>query len=367
MPLDEIDRPLLVFVLVFLVAFLLGQVALDVGPRLGEARQAEGLVDVLGHREGVALEVLELHLDQVALGDEMFLFLIFIEKPAVDLEDVGLDLLVGDVFQAQGLDGVGEEATGALEDRVGVAHQVDELRVGIHLDQRAHPPRVRGVLAEELRPAGIPERDLDEAFEHGLEDGPLLLGDRVEEEVALAIVHPVFREIPEIVIGIGHHVREGEFFLLGQVDLQFHVVGRPFVGHEEGHVFLEKRLAPEHEVGEDGLVGRRVAEMLVAGEDVVDERRAAPPMAQDEERVVLDGPRGATLLVAAVLEWFQEAQEAADAFREEVFSPKALVDFPSGGDGLEGGPVGAHQRVDRQLAEFDESHVSSSLLSGFRP
>ena len=49
------------------------------------------------------------------------------------------------------------------------------------------------------------------------------------------------------------------------------------------------------------LVGRGVAEVFVLGKDVVDEGCSAAPMAEDEERVVLQGLVGKQLLILPVL------------------------------------------------------------------
>ena len=65
------------------------------------------------------------------------------------------------------------------------------------------------------------------------------------------------------------------------------VVSRTLIRHQERHVLLEEGLSPQHQVREDGLIGRRESEMFVASEHVVHESRAAPPMAQDKERIHL--------------------------------------------------------------------------------
>ena len=191
----------------------------------------------------------------------------------VDGEDVGFHLRGRDVLELERLDGVGEEAAGGLEHGVGVADEIDELRIGEHLHQFAHTARVGRILTEELRAARVPQRDLDKLHKRFFEHAKLLGRDVVEEQILVGILLHVAREEPEVVVRVGHHVSQGELLLLRQVDSQFHVVCRTFVGHEPAHVFLEEGLSPHHQVREDGLIGRIVAEVAVTGEDIVHECR----------------------------------------------------------------------------------------------
>ena len=99
---DELDGAWLVFVAVFLVAPL----ALDVGAdgRLGlfPAGQAQLLVDVLSGGIGIALELLEPDLVEIAFGDEPFLVLIGSIETWIDLDGVLLYLVVTDVLSFSG-------------------------------------------------------------------------------------------------------------------------------------------------------------------------------------------------------------------------------------------------------------------------
>ena len=209
------------------------------------------------------------------------------------------------------------------------------------------------ILAEELRAVRVPQGNLDELDERVLKRLQLLRRDVVEQEVLVGILLLVLGEEPEVVIGVGHHVGQGKLFFLRQVHGQFHVVRRALVGHQPAHVLLEERLPPHHEVREDGLVGRVVAEMAVAREDVVHEGRAAAPVSQDEHGVVLQGFVGQELAVAFVLQRRQRGQQAADGLGQPVFAAVRRVDDAPGGHRLEGFPIGTYQRVDWQFIKFE--------------
>ena len=82
--------------------------------------------------------------------------LVLVIQLGVNGKDILFQLFVADVLKLQGLDGIGEETARALEHRIGIAHQVDELGVGEHLDQLFHAARVGRILAQELSAVRIP-------------------------------------------------------------------------------------------------------------------------------------------------------------------------------------------------------------------
>ena len=172
---------------------------------------------------------------------------------------------------------------------------------------------MRRVLAEELSAMRIPQRYLDELDEGLLEQLQFLRRDVIEQEVLLGILLLIFREEPEIIIGVGHHVGQG-----GQVYGQFHVVRRTLVGHQPAHVFLEERLSPHHQMRKDGLISGVVAEMAVTREDIVHESRTAAPMTENEERVVLQGLVGQEFFVALVLQGSQRRKQTADSLGQPI-------------------------------------------------
>ena len=268
-------------------------------------------------------------------------------------QDVLLQFLGRDVLQLQGLDGVGEEAARALEDGVRIAHQVDELGIGEHLHQLLDAPRVRRVLAEELGAVRVPQGNLDELDKRVLEQLQLFGRDVVEEEVLLRILLLVLGEEPEIIIGVRHHVGQGELLFLGQVHGQLHVVRGALVGHQPAHVLLEEGLPPHHQVREDGLIGGVVAEMLVARKDVVHEGRAAAPMAEDEHGVVLQRFVCQQFVITLVLQGGQRGEEAADSLGQPILVAVSGVYLSPGGHRLEGFPVGSHQGVDGEFIKFE--------------
>ena len=84
--------------------------------------------------------------------------------------------------------------------------------------------RVRRVLGEILRAAGVPQTDLDNLHELLLEFALLRLGDVLEGEIAVAELHHLTREEPEVIVGAGRHIRERELLFLRQVGRQLHLI-----------------------------------------------------------------------------------------------------------------------------------------------
>ena len=74
------------------------------------------------------------------------------------------------------------------------------------------------VFREELCAARVPERDFDELCECFLERLQLLGGDALEEHVAVAVLLHVFRQEPEVVVRVRHHIGQREFLFLRKVD-----------------------------------------------------------------------------------------------------------------------------------------------------
>ena len=106
------------------------------------------------------------------------------------------------------------------------------------------------------------------------------------------------------------------------------------------------------------LVCRVVAEVLVAGKDVVHERRARPPVSENENRIVEQGAVGQHLAVALFLDGGKRREQAADGLCQAVLAPVGRIDITAFRDGLERMPVGADQCVDGEFVEFEKSHGS---------
>ena len=148
-------------------------------------------------------------------------------------------------------------------------------------------PSVRRILGEILRAACVPKRDLDATHEC-LFVGRFLFGSNLlEGEIAVAVVNHPLGEVPEVVVGVGHRIIERKLFFLRRIGRQLHAVGGAMVRNEDIHHELEEWLPEHHQVWKYGLVGGRVPEVLVLREDVVNKGCSRPPMAKDEQRVVL--------------------------------------------------------------------------------
>ena len=99
---DELDGARLVLVLVLLVPPLALDIGADGWLSLVPAGQTQLLVDVPGGGIGIALELLEAHLVEVALGDELLLLLIGTVQARIYLDGVLLYLVVADTLQLSG-------------------------------------------------------------------------------------------------------------------------------------------------------------------------------------------------------------------------------------------------------------------------
>ena len=246
------------------------------------------------------------------------LFVGFVKK-GVGIEYVLLHFFVGDMLQFEGLDGIAVEGARAVEDGIGIADEIDELCIGVHLQDFPDASGVWWVLGEELCAASIPQGDAYHAVEGLAECTLFFFCSGFEGEEAAGIFHHAFRKNPKVVVGVRAGILEGEFLFLWQVGSQFHVVGGTLVGHQPSHGGLEEPLSEHDEVWKYRLVGGAVSEMFVAGEHVVYKGGAATPVAENEHGVVLERFVGKCLAKTAVLYKRQCRKQAANGFGEEEF------------------------------------------------
>lgn len=278
MLIDELHGTWLIFVFVLLIAFLFAYIGFDGRTGFFPSRNLKLFVDLTCSLQSIGLEFLKLHLIKVSFGDELLLLLVGLIKLGVGFQNVDLHLLLAEVLQFERLNGIVVETARTFEHGVRITHQVDELRIREHLDQSLNTAGVRRILGQILGAAGVPERNLDQFQERFLEHTEFFGRNLLERQILVAIFLHAFREEPEVVVGIRHHVRQGKLFFLRQIGSQLHVVGRTLVGHQPAHGLLEHRLSEHHQMRKHGLIGRGVAEMFVLGENVVHERRAAAPV-----------------------------------------------------------------------------------------
>ena len=100
-------------------------------------------------------------------------------------------------------------------------------------------------------------------------------------------------------------------------------------------------------MGEYGLVGRAVAELFVAGEDIVYECGAGTPVAEDEDGVLRHGLACQAGGIAALLQRGKGGEQAAHGLREMVFLLPRAIYFAVLRDLAEGFPVGTYQGIYR--------------------
>ena len=89
-----------------------------------------------------------------------------------------------------------------------------------------------------------------------------------------------------MVIGIRSHVGKCELLLLRLVRIEFQRIGRSAVRHHSLHAPAEERSAAKHQMRENRLICRTIAELRVLGKHIVDECGSAAPMSDDEHRVL---------------------------------------------------------------------------------
>ena len=221
---------------------------------------------------------------------------------SINRKNVFLQFFIADVLQFQRLDGIGEEAACRFKYGVRVTHQVYEFSVREHFYQLFHTSGMRRIFAEELCTVGIPQRNLDEFGKGFFKHFQFGIADIIEQQVLICIFLHVFRQEPEVIVRVGHHVSQGKFFFLRKVYGQFHVVCRAFVRHQPAHVLFEERLPPHHQVREYCLIGSIIAEVLVAREYVVHERGSTAPVSEDKYRIMFQWLVGQQLFVTFVLQ-----------------------------------------------------------------
>ena len=86
--------------------------------------------------------------------------------------------------------------------------------------------------------------------------------------------------------GPQHH--HGELLLLRTIEADGDVVLRALLRQEHLHHFGKRVLGQEEVVREEALEGRGVGEVRIDGEEIVQEGRAGPPMADDEDRRLVE-------------------------------------------------------------------------------
>lgn len=105
------------------------------GSYLFEITQRQLLIDGLCRFERMGLELFESHFDEVSLRNQRFVRLVmFVQRPVVE-QNFMLQFLVGDALQPDRGERIAEETACGFEYGVGIADQVDELCIGIQLEQ----------------------------------------------------------------------------------------------------------------------------------------------------------------------------------------------------------------------------------------
>ena len=150
-----------------------------------------------------------------------------------------------------------------------------------------------------------------------------------------------------MVIGIRSHVGKCELLLLRLVRIQFQRIGRPAVRHHCLHAPAEERSAAEHQMRENRLICRAIAELRVLGKHIVDECSSAAPMPNDEDRV-LDTLNGREIFRHPVIDLIHWCKYRRHEFGKTIFRLVFLIDFLSAvSHFVECPETGSHKGVDR--------------------
>ena len=152
----ELDSARVVLIFVLLVAFFALDVLLDDGLCIFPSRQVEFAVDVFCYVQGIFLDVFEADFVESSFWEALFLLLVGVIELHVVAQDVLLHFFVGDGVELKRFDGAEIEGAGALEDGVGIAHQIDKTCFREEFCKSLYATCVRRVLAQVLCAASIP-------------------------------------------------------------------------------------------------------------------------------------------------------------------------------------------------------------------
>ena len=247
-----------------------------------EVGQAQRLVDAPHRADRVGLQRLEADLAVTTLRDQTPLLEEDIVHLPVSPQDAALGVVPRPALEPGEPEDSGQRVPRGLIDGERVAVDVDEPRLGEQFQQESDPARVRGRLQEQ-RLAVLPGQLLQEQHEPLPPLVNLPLGDAPERQVAV-VVFGTPGEHPADAGRAERHGADGELVLVGRVGGLADVIHRAGRREHRPDEPGGAGFGGQEGVRVRGLVDVRGGEPPVGGEQVVQVRRAAPPVAEDEHR-----------------------------------------------------------------------------------
>ena len=160
---------------------------------------------------------------------------------------------------------------------------------------------MRRILAKELSSLGIPQRNLNQLREYLFKHLQFGIRYIIKQKILIGILLLIFRQEPEIIICIRHHVRQSKLLFLGKIHCQFHIIRRTLIRHQPTHILFEERLSPHHQMRKYSLISSVIPKMLVTREHIMYKCSSTSPVSQNEHRIMLQRLISQQLLVTPVL------------------------------------------------------------------
>ena len=205
--------------------------------------------------------------------------------PLVSLKSEARDIDILKGLPGEGVEEPREFPAGRAEDRPRIAHDVNEFRVGIHLQDHLHPRR-RGRILEKQLPAPFHVADFaDEEFVVLLKPPQRPRTHSFEKERAVAVTVHVLRQVVDAVVADRIQVPQRHLLLLRFIEGEFHVVVAASlrqgpVDDTAGDADLRSQHVHRHR----RLRELQVAELRVAAHQIMQVRRAAAPVTDQKNR-----------------------------------------------------------------------------------
>ena len=236
-------------------------------------------------------------------------------------EDRSLERLEVGLLQVHVPSGRVEVVLQRAIDRIRVAMDVHELRIGEHFQQQPNAGRVRRRLEDDRFVAVLEGELLREPQERRL---PLLdLGPRhvAKRQIAL-VVYLAVRKADAEIERAETIEQQRELIFLRRLEAQGHVVHRPRAGEQKAKAAREVVFRRQERVRVDDLIGVGISKLrAILGDQIVQMRRPAPPMAEHEERRAHDRRREDLRTVSFLFAASKPGVEQADERDEERAVP----------------------------------------------
>jgi hypothetical protein len=110
----------------------------------------------------------------------------------------------------------------------------------------------------------------------------------MKEDISLEVVSCLTGKNPLMVKGVRRHICHGKFFFLRTVNRQSHIVHRPVWRDESLRKSLQDAPIKKKDFGGSRLKRRHESQVVIPAHQVVQIRRSAAPVTDDENRRLID-------------------------------------------------------------------------------